>query len=82
MKRKRFEKLLMGRHGKQAREARDAVREMIEYRRTVEGYGGVVAFYDVATHAFVTPVFYPYKEMLERIESGKPPIGYSTEGNA
>lgn len=81
MKRKRFEKLLMGRCGKHAREARDTVRELIEIRRAIEGHLGVVAFYDVATNTFVTPVFYPYKEMLERIESGKPAIGF-TEDNA
>lgn len=81
MKRKRFEKLLMGRHGKRAREARDTVRELIEIRRATEGYWGVIAFYDIATHTFVKPVFYSYKEMLERIESGKPAIGF-TEDNA
>lgn len=77
MKRKRFEKLLMGRYGKHAREARDTVRELIEIRRHL----GVVTLYDVATHTFVTPAFYPYKEILERIESGKPAIGF-TEDNA
>ena len=81
MKRKRFEKLLIGRHGKSAREVKDAVREMIEIRRAAERCPEVFLFYDIATHAFVTPVFCPYKEMLERIESGKSAIGFA-EGNA
>lgn len=79
MKRKRFEKLMMGRYGKAPRDLRDAVRTVIEIRRCVELDHNVYCVYDKNHDVFRAVTVYPYKEMLERIEAEKPVISYGIE---
>lgn len=80
MKRKRFEKLLMGRHGMSPRAVRESMQNLIELRRRTEQVRGLLFVHEVETGKFGCVKFYSYKEMLDRYEHDKPVVGI--EGKA
>lgn len=80
MKRKRFEKLLMGRHGMSPRAARESTHNLIEARRRAEQVHGNLFLCEKETGMVGRAKFYSYKKMLDLYEHNKPVIGI--EGKA
>lgn len=75
MKRKRFEKLLIGRHGMSPRKVRESTQNLIELRRRSDDVRGDLFAYNAKTGKVGYVKFYSYKETLNRYEQGKPVVG-------
>lgn len=74
MKRKRFEKLVMGRFGIPARAVRHGTRQIIDLRRLADRANDVLVF-DESTGRWKYMKIRPYAEMFDRMRKGRAAIG-------